>query len=76
MKYHKHCYERFPQLLFHGSKVRNKSEIVYADCLSQASVAESVMHDDIETSQNSHKSESDDDIGTKVHSMCSTQVQH
>jgi hypothetical protein len=29
----------FSQLLFHRPKVRNKSEIVYAECLSQASVA-------------------------------------
>jgi hypothetical protein len=34
--------KRFPQLVFHRPKVRNKSEIVYAECLSQASVAESL----------------------------------
>jgi hypothetical protein len=57
---------RFPQLVFHGPKVRNKSEIVYAERLSQASVAESFMDDDIETSQSSQESESDDDIGTEA----------
>ena len=80
VKYHKQCYEKytcksFPQLVFDKPKVGNKSElIVYAGCLSQASVAESFMDDDIETSQSSQESESDDDIGTKA-SMYSTQVQ-
>ena len=81
MKYHKQCYEkytckRFPQLVFDKPKVGNKSGelIVYAGCLSQASVAESFVDDDIETSQSSQESESDDDIGAKA-SMYSTQVQ-
>jgi hypothetical protein len=61
VKYHKQCYEkymckRFPQLVFYRPKLWNKSEIVYAECLSQASVAESFMDDDIETSQSSYKS--------------------
>ena len=60
VKYHKHVTKstqpckRFPQLLFHKPKVRNKSETVYAECLSQASVAEGFMDDDIQTSQSSH----------------------
>ena len=61
VKYHKHvtkstqpCKARFPQLLFHIPKVRNKSETVYAECLGQASVAEGFMDDDIQTSQSSH----------------------
>ena len=66
--------KRFPQLVFHRAKVRNKSEIVHTECLSQASVAESFMDDDIETSQSSQESESDNDIGTKA-STYSTQVQ-
>ena len=33
--------ERFPQLVFHTPTVRNKSEIVYVECLSQGRVAES-----------------------------------
>ena len=28
-------HERFPQLAFHTPTVRNKSEIVYVECLSQ-----------------------------------------
>jgi hypothetical protein len=60
VEYHKQCYEkymckRFPQLVFHRPKLWNKSEIVYAECLSQASVTKSFM-DDMETSQSSHKS--------------------
>ena len=67
--------KRFPQLVFHRAKVRNKSEMVYTECLSQASVAESFMVDDIETSQNSQESESDHDIGTKASTYSvSTQV--
>jgi hypothetical protein len=49
--------------------------MVYTECLSQASVAESFMVDDIETSQNSQESESDHDIGTKASTYSvSTQV--
>ena len=49
VKYHKQCYEkymckRFPQLVFHWPKLWNKSKIVYAECLSQASVAESSIN--------------------------------
>ena len=59
--------KRFPQLVFHRPKIRNKSEIVYAECLSQSSVAESFIDDDMGTSQSSQESESDfDDIGTKA----------
>jgi hypothetical protein len=41
VKYHKQCYEkkmckRFPQLVFHRPKLWKKSEIVYAEYLSQA----------------------------------------
>jgi hypothetical protein len=64
----------FPQFVFHRAKVLNKSDIVYAECLSQAIVAESFMDDDIETSQSSQESESDHDIGMKA-STYSTQVQ-
>ncbi|XP_028419097.1 uncharacterized protein LOC114544759 [Dendronephthya gigantea] len=50
--------KRFPQLVFHRPKVRSKSEIVYAECLSQASVAESFMGNNEETSQSSQESDS------------------
>jgi hypothetical protein len=71
VKYHKQCYEknmckRFPQLVFHRPKLWKKSEIVYAECLSQASVVESCMDDDITTSQSSQESDSDVDIGMKA----------
>lgn len=35
--------QRFPQLVFHTPRIRNKSEIVYVEDLSQASVAERLL---------------------------------
>ena len=35
--------DRFPQLVFHTPKVRNKSEIVYVEYLCQGSVAEKIQ---------------------------------
>jgi hypothetical protein len=57
---------RFPQLAFHATKRKNKSEIVYSDCLKKADVVENVVCAD--TSQSSStETESDFDKtgGTK-----------
>ena len=43
--------ERFPNLVFHAPKERNKSEIVFAECLSKGNVAESFLKENNETSQ-------------------------
>ena len=43
--------ERFPNLVFHTPKERNKSEIVFAECLSKGNVAESFLKENDETSQ-------------------------
>ena len=42
--------KKFPQLVFHRPKVRTKTDIVYSECLSKGSVAESFIEDDVETS--------------------------
>jgi hypothetical protein len=52
--------ERFPQLVFHTPTVRNKSEIVYVECLSQGRVAESFLNEDI------GMSESDQELDAEV----------
>ena len=54
--------ERFPQLMFHRPKMRSKSEIVYTECLSPATVAESFIDNDGETSQSSQDSDSASEI--------------
>jgi hypothetical protein len=35
--------ERFPHLVFHTPKVRNRSEIVYAEDISRGNVAEMIL---------------------------------
>lgn len=50
--------KRFPQLVFHRPKLRSRSEIVYTECLSRASVAESFIDMNEETSQSSLESDS------------------
>ena len=63
--------KKFPQLVFHRPKVRTKSDIVYSECLSKGSVAESFIEDDVETSQSSQESDyaldSDDERHTNIH---------
>ena len=63
--------KKFPQLVFHRPKVRTKSDIVYSECLSKGSVAESFIEDDVETSQSSQESDyaldSDDEGHTNIH---------
>ena len=48
--------KRFPQLVFNRPKLQTKSGIVYSDCLSKGSVAESFIDYDLETSQISQES--------------------
>ena len=64
-------HKKFPQLVFHRPKVRTKSDIVYSECLSKGSVAESFIEDDVETSQSSQESDyaldSDDEGHTNIH---------
>ena len=43
--------ERFPNLVFHTPKERNKGEIVFAECLSKGNVAESFLKENDETWQ-------------------------
>ena len=43
--------ERFPNLVFHTPKERNKSEIVFVECLSKGNVAERFLKENDETSQ-------------------------
>ena len=63
--------EKFPQPVFHRSNVRTKSDIVYSECLSKGSVAESFIEDDVETFQSSQESDyaldSDDEGHTNIH---------
>ena len=49
--------KRFAQLVFHRPKVRTRSDIVYSECLSKGSVAESFIGDDMVTSQSSQESD-------------------
>ena len=49
--------KKFPQLVFDRPKVRTKSDIVYSECLSKGSVAESFIEDDVEISQSSQESD-------------------
>ena len=57
--------ERFPQLVFHTPTVRNKSEIVYVECLSQGSVAESFLGEEIGASESDQELEGEVDIAAK-----------
>ena len=43
--------ERFPNLVFHTPKERNKGEIVFAECLSKGNVVESFLKENDETWQ-------------------------
>ena len=43
--------KRFPQLVFHTPTVRNKSEIVYAECTSTGTIAESFLEEDAELAE-------------------------
>ena len=53
--------KRFPQLVFYATKRKNKSEIVYSDCLKKADVVENVVC--ANTSQSSTtETESDSDV--------------
>ena len=54
--------ERFPQLVFYTPTVRNKSEIVYAECLSQGSVAESFLSEDVGSSESDQEFEAEVNI--------------
>ena len=54
--------ERFPQLVFHTPTVRNKSEIVYVECLSQGSVAESYLNESVGTYESDQQLEAEVDI--------------
>lgn len=54
--------ERFPQLVFHTPTVRNKSEIVYAECLSQGKVAESFLNEGVRTPESEEELEAEIDI--------------
>ena len=63
----KRLQKRFPQLIFHRPKMRSKSEIVYSECLSHASVAESFIDNVEETSQSSQESDSAFEIDGEGH---------
>ena len=52
--------DRFPQLVFHTPKVRNKSEIVYAEDLDQGNVAESLLESKGEISDSDEERFGDD----------------
>ena len=57
--------ERFPQLVFHTPTVRNKCEIVYVECLSQGSVAESFLDEEIGASESDQELEAEVDIAAE-----------
>ena len=48
--------------MFHRPKMRSKSEIVYAECLSPGNVAESFIDNEGENSQSSQDSDSVSEI--------------
>ena len=52
--------KRFPQLVFHVPKERNKSEVVFAECINTGNVAESYLNQDFESSQSEMETEDDD----------------
>ena len=59
--------KRFPQLVFHATKRKNKSEIVYSDCLKKADVVENVVC--ANTSQfSTTETESDSDVTRRTKS--------
>ena len=58
--------ERFPQLMFHKSKVRSNSDTVYTECLSPANVAESFIDNNRETSQSSQDSDLASEIAKRI----------
>ena len=54
--------DRYPQLVFHTPKVRNKSEIVYAEDLDQGNVAESLLKSKEEMNDSSDEERFEGDI--------------
>lgn len=68
--------KRFPQLVFNRPKLQTKSDIVYSDCLSKGSVAESFIDYDLETSQISQESEYALDIDGEGYTKIPSQLRH
>ena len=54
--------ERFPQLVFHTPKVRNRSEIVYTEDLSRGNVAEILLTTDEQSELNETEDEEMDEL--------------